>query len=205
MCSTIFCRDPGSIRTGKCSRAHLGRRAASWTADGASRSGDVSLSPVRFAASPHNGIKSLKMAKLGLMQPGGAGKRRLERQERGRKEVPRMGKVLGRTEEAAPAALRGRVISSCHKLPNPTLFFGWMSRDAFGMSPRCSPRRVSYGGSVPAAPGEGRDRHGQQTLGCRTCPNHSLLFPTPPAIQIIYLDIYFYLTRSWKYSSEVIF
>lgn len=186
MCNTALCNDPRSIRTERYSCTHLGQRATSWTTDGAFLSGHISLSLVWFAASPHNGIKSLKMAKVRLMQPGGARKGRLERQERGRKEVPRMGRVLGRAVDTVPAALQGKTISSCHKLPNPMLFFGWMSRDAFGVSPCCSPCRVSYGGLVPAAPVEGRDGHIQQTLGCWTCPNHSLLFPTPPAIQIIY-------------------
>lgn len=68
------------------------------------------------------------MAKLGLRQPRGAGKGRLERQERGRKEVPRMGKVPERAEYAAAAALWGRAISVCHKLPNPMLLFFWLDK-----------------------------------------------------------------------------
>lgn len=47
---------------------------------------NISLTLGQLPAPQHTGIKCPKMAKLRLMHPGRAGKERLERQERGRKE-----------------------------------------------------------------------------------------------------------------------
>lgn len=66
---------------------------------------DISLSLGQFPASQHSGTKSLKMAKLWLTQPGGAGKERLEKQERGRKEVPGWGRSRGGPFGAEPPLL----------------------------------------------------------------------------------------------------
>lgn len=142
---------------------------------------DISLSLGQFPASQHSGTKSLKMAKLWLTQPGGAGKERLEKQERGRKEVPGWGRSRG-----------GRATSSHHKPPTPTLLFAWVSTDMFRMSLCCPPHGASY-----------RDRcrqlQGRTGMGMasRPCPN-SLLFPTPPATPIVYLDVYLSLKRRWE-------
>lgn len=152
-----------------------------------SLSGVITLSPGRFAASPHNGIKSLKMAKLGFKVACRSWKRTVERQERGRKEVHRMGKFPSTAEGGDPAVLSPQGHPFTPQTTQPNGFFGWVSRDGFRMSP-WKPHRISYTGLVPAAGGEGRDGHIPQTLGSQTCPHRSLLFYSPllpAATQII--------------------
>lgn len=140
----------------------------------------ISLSWRHLPALQHTGIKTPKMPKLWLMQPGRAGKERLERQERERKEGPGWGRSLW-----------GRTTSSHHELPTPTLF-AWLSTDTFRMSLCCPLHGVSY--RDPCQQLQGRTGMGTAS---RPCPN-SLLFPTPPAIHILYLGIYLSLKRRWE-------
>lgn len=58
-----------------------------------SLSGVISLSPVRFAASPHSGIKSLKMAKLGFTVACRSWKRDSRKAGKGEEGSPQDGEV----------------------------------------------------------------------------------------------------------------
>lgn len=86
----------------------------------------------------------------------------------------------------------GQNTSSHHERPTPTLLFTWVSTDTFRMS-LCYPLHgVSYRDQC-------RQLQGRTGIGTasRPCPN-SLLFPTPPAIHILYLGINLSLKRRWE-------
>lgn len=71
----------------------------------------------------------LQNGKTGINAAQRRWKRGIRKAGKGRKGVPSMGKVPGRAEDATPVTFWGRATSASHKLPNPALLFGWVSRD----------------------------------------------------------------------------
>lgn len=117
-------------------------------------------------------------------------KNRLERE---RKEAPGW--------ERSPG---GRATSPHHGLSTPAILFAWVSTDMFRMSLSCPPHGVSCRDWCQQL----RGRTGMGTAS-RPCPK-SPLFPTPPAIHILHLDIYLSLKRrrEWpkvKFLAELIY
>lgn len=98
-----------------------------------------------------SGIQILKMAKLCSMQPGPAGKERLERQE-GQEGRPRMGKVpWGQSHLFSPW------------ITHPNLLFAWGAQTRLGRA--CALLLVGFPTGISACSSEGdRDGHSKHTL-----------------------------------------